>query len=138
MQFRIWLTIFSLAAAPIVFAQSTDCSEIEIGKIFFRKNSSRLSKKSKEILETFVNHFKKTENCQMILTGNFADLCNKCGALNWDRIQAIQVYLVRKGMKKERVSAESFLEGNLNFVTIRIIAANLRNIPHPYSGVTDQ
>ena len=131
MNFRACLLVICLFTCCTALAQDVSCNEKEIGKIYFKRNSSKLTIKSKKILDTIVSYLLREKTCQIVATSYSADLCDRCGVLSWDRLQAIFSYLAKKGIAKERLVGNSLLDGNFNFVNLRLSQTLDKKINHP-------
>src|SRR5690242_1176549 len=90
-----------LAAVSLARAQDLSRCRIDLGGIQFRKNSAKLTTSAKSKLDSLTLIIRNEKNYQLIATSYFADLCDKCGALGWDRARSVLSYLSKKGIKED-------------------------------------
>jgi hypothetical protein len=98
--------------------QDTTCIPQDLGKIYFKKRSSKLTTQERNKLDTLISLINSRPECVVLTSSYSADLCKKCGALAWDRQNAIIRYLLRKGVDEYRLTSHSHLTGNADFVML--------------------
>ncbi len=130
---KSFLLIVTLIWDLSLLGQDTTCSNQELGKIEFKKGSSKLTANTKAKLDSLINILNSNTSCEILATSSFADFCDKCGALSWDRTKSVFDYLVHKGIKGDRLRSLSKLEGNLDFISLTFTSMPLTDQvpPHP-------
>jgi len=105
---------------------------MDLGSISFKAKSSKLTVNAKKQLDSLANFIKSTnDGCQLIATASYTDLCDRCGALAWDRTQAILYYLAKKGIDKDKMIGTSRLEGYTNFIKLSLAQMTERKQIYP-------
>ena len=133
----MWQKSFLLIATIILelslLGQDTTCSNQELGTIEFKKGSSKLTANAKARLDSLINTLTSNKSCEILATSSSADLCDKCGALSWNRTESVFDYLVHKGISGDRLRSLSKLDGNLDFISLAFTSMHLTDQipPHP-------
>jgi len=124
------LTVFSTST---LLGQDTTCRNQELGKVEFKKNSAKLTATAKVKLDSLITVINSQLTCEVLATSYSADLCDKCGALNWDRQNAVISYLIETGVTGKRLRSFTRLEGTVDFVTLTFTSFPLtdQTAPHP-------
>ena len=131
---RYFILIILISSCSIVFSQqSKECNDVELGNVEFNKKSAKLNSKAKKKLDSLVPLINQQPDCVVLATSSYADFCDKCGALSWDRAEAVLNYLAQKGVLKDRLRFTAKIEGNLNFVSLTISSWKVTDEapPHP-------
>jgi hypothetical protein len=121
---KTFLLIATIILNFSLLGQDT-CSNQELGRIEFKKGSSRLTTKAKAKLDSLIKIFTSNKSCEILATSSFADFCNKCGALSLDRTKSVFDYLIHRGIEEGRLRSFSKLEGNLDFIILKITSMPL-------------
>jgi hypothetical protein len=133
----MWQTFFLVLAtnfcAHFFQAKDSQCVDRNLGRIEFQKGSAKLTNKAEGKLDSLVIIINNYSACQILTTSHSSDLCDKCGALSWDRTKAVVDYLLHKGITAGRITSSTELDGNLDFVSLAITSRSLTELPvqHP-------
>ena len=133
----MWLrtSIFNIAilASLTLTGQDTICKGQDLGKVEFKRNSAKLTATAKAKLDSLIVVINSQITCEVLATSYSADLCDKCGALSWDRQSTVISYLMKKGVAAKRLRSFTRLEGNADFVTLTFTSWPLTDQlpPHP-------
>ena len=120
MRLSAFILIVAFFASFISRGQDTTCKDKDLGKVEFERNSSILTAKARVKLDSLIVLIKSKPNCAVLAISSSADFCDKCGALSWDRQCAVINYLAKNGISKNRLISYARLEGNLDFVILRL------------------
>lgn len=135
MWLRTFFLVSTVCATQISWGQDTTCNRQEFAKIDFKKNSSKLTASGKDKLDSLVAIINTQPTCVVLVTSFSADFCDKCGALSWDRQNAVISHLLKKGIEEDRLTSNTQLTGNTDFVTLTFSSWPLINksVAHPKS-----
>ncbi len=113
--------------------QDTLCKQQDLGKIEFKKNSSKLTANAKLKLDSVSSMIKRQQTCDILVTCYSADYCDKCGVLSWDRQKAVIKYLIKNGIAEKKLKTLTVLEGSADFLTLTLSSWPLPDQPaqHP-------
>lgn len=127
------VTFFLLLASCFTSSgQSSPCRETDLGGISFKAKSPKLTMNAKKQLDRVAEVLKaNNDSCQLVATASYADLCDRCGVLAWDRIQAVFHYLAKKGVVKRKMISSSRLDGNTNFINLTLAQITEGEQRHP-------
>ena len=133
MLIRFIIFIFAFSISLAFYGQdNTGCNISELGNISFKINSTKLNAVARKKLDSLAVIILKQKGCTVAITGYSADLCENCGERSWDRCQEIISFLLKKGIPKDRLVTTNYLDGNFDFVTLKLIpGSNLEEISHP-------
>jgi len=129
---KLVILFLLLTSCLTSLGQYSPCKEISLGSISFKPKSSKLTVNAKKQLDSLAKFINNSNNsCQLIATASYADRCDRCGGLAWDRTQAILSYLTKRGVANEKMAATSRLERNSNFIVLTLAQMTERNQLHP-------
>lgn len=114
-------------------AQDSLCIDHELGKIEFGKNSAALTAAAKLKLDSLIIYINNQVTCEVLITSQFKDFCDKCGVLSWNRTKAVIHYLIKKGISEERFRTYSWIGRPVDYITLKLTTLPLTNpsLPHP-------
>src|SRR5437667_12110969 len=92
MRLRTFILVATIFASFTSRGQDTTCKDQDIGKVEFKKNSAKLTTIAKAKLDTLISVINGQLTWEVLATSYSADLCDKCGALSWDRQTAVIIY----------------------------------------------
>jgi hypothetical protein len=132
MRLRTFILIAAVFTSSTLMGQDTTCKDQELGKIEFKKNSAKLTVIAKAKLDSLIFVINSQLTCEVVATSYFADFCDKCGALSWNRQNTIISYLMKKGIAEKRLRSNT-LGGNANIVILTFASWPLPDslAPHP-------
>jgi hypothetical protein len=135
MWLRRFILISTIFASITSSGQDTTCQTRDLDKVEFKKNSAKLSANAKTKLDSLIVIINSQPICEVLATGYSADLCDKCGALSWERQNAVISYLMKKGVPGKRLRSYTRLEGNADFVALTFTSWPLTDHPPPHPNL---
>ena len=111
----------------------SNTSDIEVGTIWFKGKSTRLSNSAKHVLDSLILIIKNKPQLNVLATSYSKDFCDHCGVRSWDRSAAVFSYLVKHGIPEGKMSFINHQDGELNKVTLSFTTSSKINktTPHP-------
>ncbi len=116
-------------------AQDSLCIDHELGKIEFKRNRATLTDAAKLKLDSLIIYINNQVTCEVLITSQFKDFCDKCGALSWNRTKAVIHYLIKKGIPEDRFRSNSSIGATIDYVTLKLTALSLTNQSSPRSNI---
>ncbi|MET0394882.1 MAG: hypothetical protein ABW019_17185 [Chitinophagaceae bacterium] len=96
------------------------CTKTDIGYIKFRSNSKRLTLTTKKKLDSLVLLLNDHPGCRVVVTTHAAHRCEKCNALNWDRMEAMARYLAKYRQRDDQISFYFDFDGHPNRIHLSL------------------
>jgi len=116
---QAFILIAAFLASFASRGQDMTCNGGDLGKVEFERNSSKLTTIARRKLDSLIVRIKSQSNCQVLANSSSADLCDKCGALSWDRLNVIIGYCIQRGVAGKRLRSYARLKGNVDYVILR-------------------
>lgn len=115
--------------------QDSSCVDHELGKIEFGKNSAALTAAAELKLDSLIVYINNQITCEVLITSQFKDFCDKCGVLSWNRTKAVIHYLIKKGIPEDRFRSNSSIGATIDYVTLKLTTLPLTNHSSPRSNI---
>lgn len=128
--FVIVLSFLTLSVSSFSQSATSPQDDIQLGSVSFKKNSTKLSKKMKEVLDTMISHMQSNATMQVRAISSNKDLCPKCSKRSWKRTQAVLQYLSKHGVSEQRLVFTNRLDGESNKVDL-FLTTSVGESVHP-------
>lgn len=126
------LALLFLVLHLCTYGQNHDQTpDIELGTIWFKGKSTKLTGVAKASLDKFVQQIQSNPAMHVKAVSFNKDFCNQCGVRSWTRATTVLRYLSERGIAKDRFRFTNRLEGELNKMDLYLTFAIPNNTPAP-------